>query len=219
MQHLEFHGNFFSYFLLSTIAKKRAWWWHTKTKICFLHPKHVFTEKISKGFFSMLKCFNIHMKYLFVQTCLIGLNWRYSSQFNRSWPEKKQKNKTKQLSSFFYHKSYVWDQGFSESATFQGGCVGQPRRHLLTLRMVIMKQMYLLWHWLFHKRTAKQSASLTYAEYKECIGEAGSNWKKKKKSATDTDLCYGSDCSITICFLLRCVKEFKRKKEVFSVFK
>lgn len=160
--------------------------------------------------------------WLHTQTCLIGLNCSYSSQcslplsetLNRSWPVGKNKPKT---SSFLSQLSDVESQGLSESATFQGGCVGQPQRHLLTLRMVIMKQMHLLWHWLFHKRTAKQSASLTYAEYKECIGEAGSNWKKR--SVTDTDLCYGSDCSITTCFFRRCIKEFKRKKEVFSVFK
>lgn len=57
------------------------------------------------------------------------------------------------------------------------------------------KQVYFLWHSLFHKRTAKQSASLTYAEYKKRIGEAGSNWKKRDGYLRML-LRYESVCSI-----------------------
>lgn len=61
---------------------------------------------------------------------------------------------------------------------FQGGCVGQLLRRSLGLKRFLVKQMHSPWHWLFHTRTARQSARLTYAQYKTCWRLTGSGGRK-----------------------------------------
>lgn len=61
---------------------------------------------------------------------------------------------------------------------FQGGCVGQLLRRSLGLKRFLVKQMHSPWHWLFHTRTARQSARLTYAQYKTRWRLTGSGGRK-----------------------------------------
>lgn len=61
---------------------------------------------------------------------------------------------------------------------FRGGCVRQLLRCSLGLKRFLVKQMHSPWHWLFHTRTARQSARLTYAQYKTRWRLTGSGGRK-----------------------------------------